>query len=76
MILLLSICVSYVLAIIGISTGLILWLVSYYAVSKPMEATYQTLTLGQKLASALLPNMGLYWAMQLIAEFELSGSFL
>jgi len=57
---------------IATSFGIVVWLLSYLIISLPMDnATYVSFYC--KLASCLLPNVGLHWAVQIMFAFETRG---
>lgn len=53
--------------------GIVLWIVSYYALFVPLESSYRTLTLSSKLLAGLSPNMALHWAIKVMCSFEGTG---
>ncbi|CAG7730793.1 unnamed protein product [Allacma fusca] len=60
-------------AIIAVSVGMVFWIVSYIALAVPLLRNYENLSLSDKMASCLLPNMGLHWAVKLMHSLEFQG---
>ena len=58
------------IAIFGIIVGLLLWVVSYYAVVYPMKAYYDTFPLVDKMMSCLLPNTAIYWTIKTLFSLK------
>ena len=66
-------CFSFLTATLATTFGVVLWLLSYYSLSVPLEARYRTLSLRDKLLAALVPNMGLHWVIKVMCGFEGKG---
>jgi hypothetical protein len=57
-------------ATLATTAGIVLWLVSYYAPVLTLEPKYNSLSLGDKMASGMIPNVALYWAIKAMCSFE------
>jgi hypothetical protein len=62
-------------ATLATTFGVVLWLLSYYSLSVPLEGRYRTLSLTDKLLAALVPNMGLHWVIKVMCGFEGKGMY-
>ena len=65
--------ILFFVASLAITIGIVMWLVTYYAVVIPIEQKYQTLSMFHKLISSVLPNVSLYMAVKVMSAFEGKG---
>lgn len=56
------------------TVGIVLWLLSYFLVAIPLALDYENLTLAKKVASSILPNTALHWAVGIMAVLEGKGT--
>jgi hypothetical protein len=59
-------------ATLAMSAGILLWFVSYSATTYPVM-NGNSLHVGVKLISAVLPNTAINWAFDLIVSWETQG---
>nr|CAD7412845.1 unnamed protein product [Timema cristinae] len=57
---------------ISMSFGIILWLVSYFVPFGALQSG-NSVSLGLKMLSSLLPNMAVYWGFDIFSTFEARG---
>nr|CAD7432558.1 unnamed protein product [Timema monikensis] len=57
---------------IAMSFGIILWLVSYFVPFGALQSG-NSVSLGLKMLSSLLPNMAVYWGFDIFSTFEARG---
>ncbi|OXA45953.1 ATP-binding cassette sub-family A member 3 [Folsomia candida] len=50
--------------------GIVVWIVTYYGVSLPLESRYSRLSLAVKMLLCLSPNMGLHYGLKVLSAFE------
>ncbi len=56
--------------------GIVLYLVSYYAMALPLQTIYAGMSLGEKMAAALIPNMALNYAILVMTGLDGKGKHL